>query len=527
MSWPLAAYGLLGLALAGGFAWYERTRPDAKVVALVAALAALAAVGRIAFAAVPNVKPTTDIIIISGLTLGAAPGFTVGAVAALASNFFFGQGPWTPWQMLGWGLCGVIGAGLGRLGSRRWPLALTCFILGFTFTAFQDFGDWVTYSDHSLAQLGAYLGSGVGFDLISAGSSLGFALLFGQGLARALGRFALRINVQWAAPLVVVVAALITAASASRPAPASAATQAAQRTPVAYLQSAPLSSPLYSGWAALGLEAAGVAPPERVIAYIRRTQATDPGSIERSILLLAPLGDPVGALVDRLHFRPAINGQTTLTAFGVLALRAAHRRVGTATLRWLAAQEDADGGFNFATRGQASDIDDSGAVLEALGDVPRAVRFILSHENADGGFPATPGQASNAQSTAFAVQGLIAAGVHRARAVAYLRARIRPDGSVNYAKGQSQTPEWVTGQALMALAGRALPLPALGRAAADTTIDRRAPARPASVRVIGRCGVRTRSAPWLRRPSTSPSSAAGSPVPASPSTRPAAATASP
>ncbi len=459
MSWPLAAYGLLALALLAGFAWYERSRPDAKVVALVGTLAALAALGRIAFAAVPNVKPTTDIVVITGMALGGAPGFTVGAVAALASNFFFGQGPWTPWQMLGWGLCGVIGALLPRLCTRRWPLAAVCFVLGFGFTAFQDFADWITYSDRSLAQLGAYVGSGVGFDLISAGSSFGFALLFGPALARSLSRFRLRLNVQWVTPLILL-AALLTATTISAPAPAHAATRA-ERTPVQYLESAPLSSPLYSGWAALGLEADGVRPPARLIAYIERTQGDDPGSIERSILVLAPLHDSVTQLVSRLHFRPSIDDQTNLTAFGVLALRAAHRPVPARTLRWLAAQEDSDGGFNFDAKGQASDIDDTGAVLEALGDVPRAVRFIRSHENADGGFPADPGQPSNAQSTAFAVQGLIAAGVHPDKAVAYLRARIRPDGSINYAKDQSQTPEWVTGEALMALAGQSLPLRAL------------------------------------------------------------------
>ena len=64
-----------------------------------ATLAALAALGRVAFAPLPNVKPTTDIVLIAGYALGGAPGFVVGAVAALASNLFFGQGPWTPWQM--------------------------------------------------------------------------------------------------------------------------------------------------------------------------------------------------------------------------------------------------------------------------------------------------------------------------------------------------------------------------------------------------------------------------------------------
>ena len=99
MSWELASFLILGAVLLGGFAWYERSRPPAQVVALVAALAALAIAGRIAFAAFPNVKPTTDIVVFAGYALGGAPGFAVGALAALVSNFWFGQGPWTPWQM--------------------------------------------------------------------------------------------------------------------------------------------------------------------------------------------------------------------------------------------------------------------------------------------------------------------------------------------------------------------------------------------------------------------------------------------
>ena len=58
MSWQLGAFGLLAVALGAGFAWYERARPDARIVALVGTLAAFAALGRIAFAAVPNIKPT-------------------------------------------------------------------------------------------------------------------------------------------------------------------------------------------------------------------------------------------------------------------------------------------------------------------------------------------------------------------------------------------------------------------------------------------------------------------------------------
>jgi energy-coupling factor transport system substrate-specific component len=126
VSWELASFSVLAVALAAGFAWYERAHPSARVLALVAAMAALAALGRIAFAPLPNVKPTTDVVLISGVALGGAPGFAVGALAALSSNLFFGQGPWTPWQMAAWGGVGVAGAGLARLSGRelgRLPLA--------------------------------------------------------------------------------------------------------------------------------------------------------------------------------------------------------------------------------------------------------------------------------------------------------------------------------------------------------------------------------------------------------------------
>src|SRR5689334_412221 len=187
MSWQLAAFTILALSLAAGFAWYERTGPDARIVALVGTLAAFAALGRIAFAALPNVKPTTDIVLIAGYALGGAPGFAVGALAALTSNFFFGQGPWTPWQMAAWAATGVLGALLAwgmrrRTGEEsapamgRWPLAIVCCAAGFAFTVVQDVGDWVSFSDHSMAQLGVYVGQGLGFDAVHAAGCLAFAL---------------------------------------------------------------------------------------------------------------------------------------------------------------------------------------------------------------------------------------------------------------------------------------------------------------------------------------------------------------
>ena len=527
MTWQAGAFTILALALAAGFAWYERTRPDARIVALVATLAAFAALGRIAFVALPNVKPTTDIVLVSGYALGGAPGFVVGALAGLSSNFFFGQGPWTPWQMAAWGVTGLLGAGLARASGERinrWVLALVCGIVGFAFTAFQDVGDWVTYSDHSLAQLGVYVGKGIGFDFVHAAGCVAFAFAFGPALTRSITRFRLRIDVRWLPSVVPVLVALVVLSAAEPTGRADAATG-----PAGYLLGAQnrdggfgpspgsSSSPLYAGWAALGLASAGSNPSDirhggqSLAGYIASGEgsATDPGSIERTILALRVAGLPVSALVGQLQqdIRPdgSISDQVNLTAFAILALRAAGAAPPAGMVGWLGRQEDADGGFNFAVRGGPSDIDDTAAALEALGrgSPARAVHFTEAHENSDGGFPIGPGSPSNAQSTAWAVQGLLASGVpisSLARPLGYLRSLIAADGHVRYSRGSDQTPVWVTAEALMALEGKPLPLAAVRTAPAPAPPVRRSPTRHANAKRASR-SVRERHSHRSARPS--------------------------
>jgi energy-coupling factor transport system substrate-specific component len=517
MSWPLAAFAILALALGGGFAWYERTRPDARVVALVGTLAAFAALGRIAFVALPNIKPTTDIVLVSGYALGGGPGFAVGALAGLTSNFFFGQGPWTPWQMAGWGVTGVIGAGLAFATGRRisrGSLAIVCTVVGFAYTVLQDVGDWVTYSDHSLTQLGVYVGKGIGFDAVHAAGCLVFAIALGPAMIHSLSRFATRLQVTWTpaatrvAPILIL--SLIFGGAVAGRAGLNGGEARAASTPAGYLLAAQNgdggfgaapgagSSQLYAGWAALGLAAAGDNPQDvtrgghSLIDYIRAgvSSATDPGSVERTILVLRAAGispgsfggvNLLGALERDIRANGSVSGQVNLTAFAVLALRAAGTAAPAASIGWLVRQQDSDGGFNFATRGGTSDPDDTGAALQALSGAAgsavsraraRAIRFLRDHQDPDGGFASFPGAGSNAQSTAFAVQGLLAAGVdpstirrRDASPLDYLRSLIAADGHVRYARGTDQTPVWVTGEALMALDGKPLPLAPVARAA--------------------------------------------------------------
>lgn len=105
------------LVLAIFFAGFEASRPALRQIMPTLTLAALAAAGRILFGPIPDFKPVSAIAIIAGATLGHRNGFMVGALAALTSNFFFGQGMWTPWQMYAWGMVGYAGGALARAGA--------------------------------------------------------------------------------------------------------------------------------------------------------------------------------------------------------------------------------------------------------------------------------------------------------------------------------------------------------------------------------------------------------------------------
>jgi energy-coupling factor transport system substrate-specific component len=467
MSWQLASFTLLALALAAGFFWWERSRPSSRTVALVATLAALATLGRIAFAALPSVKPTTDIVLIAGYTLGGAPGFAVGATSAIASNLFFGEGPWTPWQMLAWGLVGVAGAGLGRWRIPRIPMALICAAAGFGYGVILNFSTWVTFSSHTLAGFLLVEGQAFPFDLAHAIGNFAFYLAFGPALIRSLRRFRARLDPRF-------VTAALAAALVLSAVPAHAASPAITRE-LAYLHSVQNadggfggwlddpSSQLFTAWAAIGIEATGTNPASFTrdghtpITYIESHlgQLQGPGDVERTILALAGAHAPLGALA--IHDVPR---QVNLEAFAILALHAAGRPAPPPG--WLAAQQNSDGGFAYTGRGATSDVDDTAAAVEALAvdggpkhSITRAGAYLRRAENPDGGFPEQPGGPSNAQSTAWAAQALIAAG-DTPTGLAYLARLITPSGAVDYSAGVSQTPVWVTAQALAALAHKPL-----------------------------------------------------------------------
>jgi energy-coupling factor transport system substrate-specific component len=539
VSWQLSAFALVALALALAFWWYERSRPPAKLVAVIATLAALAALGRDAFAAVPDVKPTTAIVLVAGVAFGAGPGFAVGAIAALSSNILLGEGPWTPWQMLGWGLVGLLGGGLGTLTARRLPrvaLALACAGCAEVFNLLVDLYTWTGAGSHTLAAFGVVLGSAVVFDTTHVIASLLFGFAFGPALLRMLLRVRARLEVSWEAPMPssaarapaarvgasATGALLLLPLLAFSPAPTSRAAHHARARPgrtsvravdarldvsreLSFLARAQnpdggfgeapgrSSAELYSAWVAIGVAASGRDPlsmrrnGHTVLSALRGDASSlhGAGDLERTILALHACGasvhslsgtDPVARLLRLRASDGSFSHLVNLTAFAVFALRAAGYSASNPTVlaagAWLARQQEGNGGFGFAARGAGSDVDDTAAAIQALLDASRrspishAVAFLAHAQNRDGGFPQQPGSPSNAQSTAWAVQGLLAAGRNvealkregSRSPLGYLQSLIAPDGSVRYSRTGAQTPVWVTAQALTAFAHKPFPI---------------------------------------------------------------------
>jgi energy-coupling factor transport system substrate-specific component len=178
------------------FLWrFERRERQARELVLIAVMAAVASVGRIPFAAIlPNFTPVTFIVIISGVVFGAEAGWMVGAVAGLVSNFFLGQGPWTPWQMFGWGMAGFT-AGLFAHRSlflrKRLPLVLFGACWGFLFDWIQSIvlaiDIWV--KEQSWASIIAMYALGLPFDYIHAAANVFFIGVFGPSWIKLLERY--------------------------------------------------------------------------------------------------------------------------------------------------------------------------------------------------------------------------------------------------------------------------------------------------------------------------------------------------
>ena len=166
------------------FLWsFEKRKPKTREIVTLAVMTALAVVGRLAFFMTPQVKPCAAIIIITGVMLGRQSGFLCGALTAFVSGFFFGQGPWTPWQMIAFGIIGFLSGVLFskkniKYAYNKWIISIYGCLATFVIYGFiLDTATVFMYTDTPKTEtfVATYL-SGIGFNLIHAAST--FVVLF-------------------------------------------------------------------------------------------------------------------------------------------------------------------------------------------------------------------------------------------------------------------------------------------------------------------------------------------------------------
>lgn len=183
------------------FGMEKKGELTARQVSVIAALAALCAAGRaVTGVGLLFLQPTMFLVEMTGFVYGTRIGFFVGAITPLISNFFMGQGSWTPWQMLCWGMVGVSGAAIKVLlpGAGNKTLTILCFFWGYLYGAIMDIWQWsvfmrpLTFKTYFLTWA-----AGFGFDSLRAAGNLLFCAALGYQTLKILRYFRKKIDVQY------------------------------------------------------------------------------------------------------------------------------------------------------------------------------------------------------------------------------------------------------------------------------------------------------------------------------------------
>ncbi len=194
----LISAAIVILACLPFFRLYEAKKADTRILVVIAIMTALSVVGRFIFAPIPGFKPVTAMVILSGMYLGSEAGFLTGALSAVISNMFFGQGPWTPFQMFSWGMIGLI-AGLPlirRLLRRKIWLVIYAVFSGMLYSLLMDI--WSTLSMDMGFNWGRYLVkmiSALPFTAVYALSNVVFLLLTRRPLGEKLERLQVKYGI--------------------------------------------------------------------------------------------------------------------------------------------------------------------------------------------------------------------------------------------------------------------------------------------------------------------------------------------
>lgn len=184
INYYISSIVVLVLSMLPLFAVFEAKSLTARDLTLTATLIALAVVGRAAFYLIPQVKPIAAIVIVSAVCLGSQRGYIIGAFSAFVSNFIFGQGIWTPFQMVALGTVGLL-AGLvfQRIKVNRYTLSVVGFFLAsFVYGIIVDMSTVLSVYGNNITLKGALsvYASGAVFNLVFGVSTAVFLFLFGM-----------------------------------------------------------------------------------------------------------------------------------------------------------------------------------------------------------------------------------------------------------------------------------------------------------------------------------------------------------
>ena len=184
------------------FLWsFEKRKPQTREIVMLAVLTAMAIVGRLIFFMTPQFKPCAAVIIITAVMLGKEAGFLCGCLTAFISDFFFGQGPWTPWQMFAFGIIGLVsalifsGAGKRLIENRLFISVYGFFITFVLYGIIMDTATVLMYTDTPTlgALLTTYAG-GIIFNLIHGLSTFIFLFVLSGEMFRKIKRIKMKFN---------------------------------------------------------------------------------------------------------------------------------------------------------------------------------------------------------------------------------------------------------------------------------------------------------------------------------------------
>ena len=176
---------------------FESRKPKARELVVISVLCAIAVAGRAVFFMVPQFKPTLALVIIAGVCFGGETGFLVGAITGFVSNFFFGQGPWTPWQMFALGIIGFIAGVLFKkhvLKTNRLTLCIFGFLSALViYGGIMNPASVIMYSNKITLKMitAAYL-TGIVLDIIHAISTVLFLWIISMPMIEKLERIKIK-----------------------------------------------------------------------------------------------------------------------------------------------------------------------------------------------------------------------------------------------------------------------------------------------------------------------------------------------